>query len=181
LEYLPIADGVKYHLLTVSVADRVTPSVADIVTALVLLTLIVDMEKEADVCPAGISTLAGTVAMLELLDNATDAPPAGAGPLRVTVAVDCEPPCTFDGFSVSEDNCKAPTVRVAFRVIPPCAADIVTVVVTETEDVFTTKLALSAPAGTMTLGGVTAAGLLLLSATVRSTVPMDVNTTVPVD
>jgi len=38
-----------------------------------------------------------------LLESATCAPPAGAGPLKVTVPVeDCKPPITLVGFNVSE-------------------------------------------------------------------------------
>ena len=69
--------------------------------------------KVALVPPAGTVTLAGTVAAaILLLESATWAPPAGAGPLRVTVPVeDCAPPITLVGFSVSEERV-GPTVML---------------------------------------------------------------------
>lgn len=59
--------------------------------------------KVALLAPAGTITLEGTLAALLLLESMTCAPPAGAGPLKVTVPVeDCRPPVTLEGFSVSE-------------------------------------------------------------------------------
>lgn len=55
------------------------------------------------------------------------------------------------------------TVRVAVRVLPPYEAEIVTEVEKRTIDVFTVKVALVAPAGTVTLEGTLAALLLLES------------------
>jgi len=70
----------------------------DDVTALVLTG------KVALEVPVGRVTLEGTLAAPLLLESATCAPPAGAGPLNVTVPVeDCVPPVTLVGFSVSED------------------------------------------------------------------------------
>ncbi len=57
------------------------------------------------VAPAGTVTLEGTLAAPLLLESRTCAPPAGAGPLSVTVPVeDCVPPITLVGSSVSEDT-----------------------------------------------------------------------------
>ncbi len=58
--------------------------------------------------PAGTVTLAGTVAADILLESETVAPPYGAGPLRVTVPVEDEPPLTLVGLSVTEDNVSDP-------------------------------------------------------------------------
>jgi hypothetical protein len=73
--------------------------------------------KVAVVAPAGTVTLGGTRAASLLLESVTIAPPAGAGPLRVTVPVeDCVPPITLVGFSVSEETVGrggGVTVRVA--------------------------------------------------------------------
>ena len=64
-------------------------------------------------------TLAGTVAAAVLLLNrVTAAPPAGAGPVRVTVPVDEVAPITEVGLRVTEVNVAAVTVRVAVLVAP---------------------------------------------------------------
>ena len=59
--------------------------------------------KVAVLAPAGTVTLEGMLAAPLLLESVTCAPPAGAGPLSVTVPVEnCAPPTTLDGFSVNE-------------------------------------------------------------------------------
>src|SRR6266446_9199282 len=59
--------------------------------------------KAALVTPAGIVTLAGTVAtVVSLLERETTAPPLAAGPLSVTLPMEGDPPLTLVGFSVSE-------------------------------------------------------------------------------
>jgi hypothetical protein len=60
--------------------------------------------NEALVTPAATVTLEGTLATVGLpLESAICAPPAGAGPLSVTVPVeDCAPPTTLEGLSESE-------------------------------------------------------------------------------
>src|SRR5204862_8073796 len=71
----------------------------DAATALVLIV------KVAVVLAAGTVTVEGTLAAALLLESVTWAPPAGAGPLSVTVPVeDCTPPTTLVGFSVSEER-----------------------------------------------------------------------------
>src|SRR5260370_31041078 len=76
----------------------------------------------------GTATLEGTLAAPLLLESATCAPPAGAGPLSVTVPVeDCRPPITLVGFSVREESVGAGggaggagvTVSEADLVAPP--------------------------------------------------------------
>jgi len=55
--------------------------------------------------PAATVTLAGTVAVdVLLLVRVTAAPPAGAGPLSVTVPVEESPPVTVVGFSDSVES-----------------------------------------------------------------------------
>jgi NhaP-type Na+/H+ or K+/H+ antiporter len=82
--------------------------------------------KLAVVAPAGTVTLAGTLAAPGLLlESATTAPPAGAGPLNVTVPVEsCVPPKTLVGFNVSDESVTGgggtgATVSVAARLTPP--------------------------------------------------------------
>ena len=94
---------------TVSVALRLTlPKLAVIVTGVELVTLVVVMAKVAVVALAATVTVPGTPAALALLDNATTAPPAGAGPLRVTVPCDDAPPVTLDGASARAESVTAP-------------------------------------------------------------------------
>jgi hypothetical protein len=69
--------------------------------------------------PAGIVRVAGTVATaVLLLESATTAPPAGAAPLRVTVAVDVVPPWTVVGERVTDATVgEARTVRVPVTLV----------------------------------------------------------------
>jgi hypothetical protein len=74
-------------------------TVVDAATALVLTV------KVPLVAPAATFTLDGTLAAaVSLLESATCAPPAGAGPLKVTVPVEGLPPLTLVGFSESEER-----------------------------------------------------------------------------
>jgi len=76
------------------------------------------------VAPAATVTLNGTIAAAVLLvESATVAPPAGAGPLNVTVPVEGVPPMTLVGFSVSDERVgggegAGVTVSEADRVAP---------------------------------------------------------------
>jgi hypothetical protein len=57
------------------------------------------------VAPTETVTLDGTLAAPLSLAKLICAPPAGAGPLKVTVPVeDCAPPTTLVGFNVSEES-----------------------------------------------------------------------------
>jgi len=56
------------------------------------------------VLPAGTVTVSGTVAAVLLLEASTTTPPAPAGPLRVTVPADVEPPPTVVGLRLIEIN-----------------------------------------------------------------------------
>ena len=87
-------------------------------------TALVFTGKVALVAPAGTATLEGTLAAPLLLESAICAPPAGAGPLSVTVPVEELPPVTLVGFSVSEESEGAGgeagvTVSEADLVTPP--------------------------------------------------------------
>ncbi len=89
-----------------SEAVLVTPAYdAEIVTGVDAVTALVLTVNVALLAPAATVTLAGTVAVdVLLLERETVAPPAGAGPLSVTVPVAGDPPVTLVGFSVSEER-----------------------------------------------------------------------------
>ncbi len=93
------------------------------VTVVDAATALVFTGKVALVAPAGTATLEGTLADPLLIESASCAPPAGAGPLNVTAPVeDCAPPITLVGFSVSEVTVGSDggvTVRVADLLAPP--------------------------------------------------------------
>jgi len=72
-----------------------------VVEAVTLLVLTVNV---ALLAPAKTVTLAGTLAAPLSLVSSTCAPPVIAGPLSVTVPVDCTPPVTLVGFSVTEER-----------------------------------------------------------------------------
>ena len=84
----------------------VTPAYdAEIVTGVDVVTALVLTMNVALLAPAATVTLAGTVAVdVLLLERETVAPPAGAGPLSVTVPVEGDPPVTLVGFNVSEER-----------------------------------------------------------------------------
>ena len=83
-------------------------------------TMLVLTVNVALVEPAGMVTLEATVAAdVLLLDSDTGAPPAGAGPFRVTVPTEELPPMTLDGFSVSETSTGGITVSDAVCGAPP--------------------------------------------------------------
>lgn len=137
---------------------------AEMVAVVERTTTFVVTVKVAVVAPAGTVTLEGTLAAALLLESRTCAPPAGAGPFSVTVPVDAPrgPPITLVGFRVSEDTIGGSTVSVAVCVPPPNDAEMVTVVDVATALVVSVKLAVVAPAGTVTpFAGTLAAALLL--------------------
>ena len=98
---------------------------AEIVVEVETRTADVSTLNVALLAPAGTITLEGTLAAALLLESMTCTPPAGAGPLNVTVPVEnCKPPKTLEGFSVNEEIVGAggvagATVSVAILVTPP--------------------------------------------------------------
>ncbi len=96
------------------------------VAELVAATGEVDTVKVALVVPAGTVTLGGTLATGGLLlESVTVAPPAGAGPLRVTLPAEDVPPVTLDGLRAKEEIVTAGggwlvawTVRVSLIGLP---------------------------------------------------------------
>jgi hypothetical protein len=87
--------------VTVSVAVFVdVPRVAVMITEVEEVTAVVFTTNGWMVVPGATVTVEGTVAADMLLETETFAPAYGAGPLRVTVPVEEEPPVTLLGVSV---------------------------------------------------------------------------------
>jgi hypothetical protein len=152
--------------VTVSVAVFVVvPRVAVMVTGVEAVTAVVFTVNVALVAPAATVTLAGTVAADALLERDTTAPLLGAGPLRVTVPVEEEPPVTLLGLSVIEESVGGVPAGVTVSVAVFADVPKVAVIVAEVEEVtvllLTVNVALVAPEATVTLEGTVAAGISL--------------------
>ena len=115
------------------------------------------------VAPAATVTLAGTTAAELSLASVITTPPAGAGPLIVTVPVDPVPPWTLVGLKASEVRFTGTgrTVNVVVWVAPNVPM-IVTLVLPLTALVVIAKVAVVLPLATTTVEGVWAAAVLLL-------------------
>lgn len=132
-------------------------------TGVLVVTTLVFTVKVALVRPAATVTLLGTVATeVLLLESDTVTPPVGATPFRVTVPVDVLPPLTVVGFRLVAESDGRVTVRFAFCVAPLNEAEILTEADPETGTVVTAKVALVAPAATVTFAGAEAFAELLL-------------------
>jgi hypothetical protein len=92
------------------------------VTDVEAVTLLVVTANVALLAPAATVTLAGTVAAAVLpLERETAAPPLEAGPLRVTVPVEGDPPVTLIGLNAIEESVADPcgaTLSEAVLVTP---------------------------------------------------------------
>jgi hypothetical protein len=152
----------------VSVAVLVAPPKAPpIVTGVAAVTAVVVMEKFALSAPAATVTLAGTLATVAfVLDKVTTAPPVGAAAVSVAVPVLVAPPTTLVGLTVSEDRLGGAgtglTVNTAVRVTPAKVPEIDSTVEAVTDVVVIVKVALVAPAATVTLAGTAATAELAL-------------------
>lgn len=140
---------------------RVTPpNTAETVATADVVTAVVVIVKLALVDPAGIVTLAGVAAALELSESDTSAPPLGAAALSVTVPVTDAPPTTLVGFTAIADSAAVAaggvTPSAANNVELPSTADSCTVV-PALANVVMANVALVAPAATVTLAGTLAA------------------------
>ncbi len=110
-------------------------------------------------------TLEGTLAAVPLLVRKTVRPPDGATLDSVTVPVAVVPPTTLPGLTASAARGGLVTVSVAVRVVVPWLAAMVSAVSAATATVVTGKVAVVAPAATVTPAGTFAAGLPLESVT----------------
>ena len=178
--------------LTVKFADTLAPpDWAKIGAVQVVVVLVVLTVKLALVLPAG--TVTGFVGKITgrlhgefiEVDSLTALPPDGAGEAMVMVPVALLPAVTLFGLRLM-DVTAMPGVMVMLpcTVLFPSVAVIVTAVLLRTNPLFvlTVKVALVAPAGTLTVDGTMAKVLLLLKPTVlppagagalKVTVPVD--------
>ena len=109
--------------------------------------------KVAEVEPAGTTTDAGTTALARFDVRVTTAPPAGAGPVKVTVPVEVAPPATLVGDTLIVDSFEAATSRVLVFVVEPNVAEMVTVSFDACALVAILNVAVVLPAGTVTVAG----------------------------
>jgi hypothetical protein len=161
--------------ITVTVATWLEPPyAASTVTVVMVETTPHTTLKLPPVCPAGINNDAGAgKRAMSWLDTATRAPPAGAGPLKVSVIVAVPPDGMVVGLTPIELKATAAaagiTVTVASLTTPPEPASEVTLVAVATVPVVTVKLALDCPAGIM-YGEATGSAVML---------PLPTNTCAP--
>ena len=147
------------------------PRKAVMVTGVFAVTVDVVTVKPAEVAPAGTFTTGWGLATRLLVESVTDAPPAGAGPLRSTVPDTLLPPTTVDEASVTDDRSggafgSGATLMKTDLVTPPAVASTCTVVPSETGLEVMVKLFALFPAAMDTVGGTwTTDGLLLVSVT----------------
>jgi len=169
--------------VTVKVVVFVVPLyLAEMVTAVEELTVVVVTVNDALVAPAGTITLAGVDAAALLSASVTTIPPVGAAPFSVTVPVDVVPPFTLAGLNDTLERTGWVTVNVAVLVTVASSPEIVTETEVATGTVVIANVAFVAPARTVTLVGTVAAALLSESVTtVPPTGAAPLSFTVPVD
>lgn len=141
------------------------PRVAVIVAVAFVATAVVVIGKVAVGWPAVTETDPGTVAEPAFDDRVTVSPPAGAGPLSVTVPVEAVPPTTEVGFTATVVSVGASTVKVALAVLAPTVAVMIAGVFVPTAVVVALKVAAKFPAVTVTEAGTVTAALPELSIT----------------
>ena len=133
-----------------------------------VVTEVVVTVKVALVAPAGTMILTGTLAAVELHESVTVPPPLSAGALKVTVPVTGAPPTTLIGFTDTVERTGPGGGGVSVRMACASTSSVPvtkTLVNTPTGLVGTRKVALIAPAGTVTVAGIAAQEQLLASVT----------------
>ena len=121
------------------------------------------MTSCADVEPKGTGAVAASVATAVLeLDIATDAPPGGALPVRVTVTIELAPPTRMAGLTVTDVSAAGLTVSVAVFEGPEVTAVMVVEADDATPSDVTVKVVLVDPAGTVAVAGTVAAAVFEL-------------------
>ena len=129
------------YFLSVRTADLTTlPADAVIVTFKVNLTPTVAIGTLADEEPAGTVTSETVAKDGSELVSVTRNPPAGAGPLSVTLALDAAPPLTLLGISERLVSTGGSTLIERVAVVPPYDAVIFAGVDADTADVAITKV-----------------------------------------
>lgn len=111
-----------------------------------------DVADDTDTDPGSVAT-----EVLEL-DSATTVPDGPDLPFKLTVAVTVLPPETVEGFRVMESTHAGSRVNTHVFVVEPKVAVIVTGRFESTPSVWTVKVMLAAPAGTVTYDGTTTLG-----------------------
>lgn len=167
--------------LTVEVPLDEAVNVAVMVTEVDEATGFVFTVKVVDVAPAGIVTVDGIVAEVELDVRLMVYPPAGAAPPTVTVAVELFPPATLVGLKVRPLTLGTLTDMLVVFEEPLAVPVRVTEVVVATGTVLTENVAVVAPAATVTDAGTVAEALLEVRVTTNPPVgAAEASVTVPV-
>ena len=126
----------------VSVVVFDTPaSVADIVATTRVPTATVFIANVAEALPAATNTVAGSVAVFELLERLTVIPKSGAAPVSVTVPADDDPPGMSVGSTDKLKRAGGVTARITCLEINAASAVMVTDFCFETVFVVTANVA----------------------------------------
>jgi hypothetical protein len=150
----------KTGAATVMVLVTVVPfAVAVVVTTVSVSTTSADTGKVAERAPSATVTDAGIVKIPLSAARRTSNPPAGARPFNVTVPTPDLPPVRTTGLYATALGLGAWTVSVPVTVVPLNEARTVALMLLGTVAVDAVKVALVAPAGTVTVAGTVTLGL----------------------
>jgi hypothetical protein len=135
------------------------------VTVVLEVTAEVVPVTEPLVLPAAMVTVVGRLTSTELAERSTDTPPLGAGDVRVTVAVNDDPPITLVGLTLTEATPSCRTVNEAEALVLSHEAAMVTAVSEFTAVVLMVTVVPPPPSGMVTVFGTVAHEALLARAT----------------